>query len=259
MKESHYNKGGIEVIDFIRDQLTPEEFNGFCKGNILKYVPRSNHKGDPIADAQKVRDYADYWISANLRVNKVAELGQVSTEKAQELADTIVELRRDNAELKTVIERLKVEIDMHLRDSKDVDSLLKTIKDYRAEIARLKDDKAQLEKLNKVRGEQREKYQHKNVELKEEIERLKQVDNERLIGQRDLLEEREQKIRDLNTKAKKAEKDRFNSVKMAEALRESVDRLQKENRSLKDVIEKKEKDSVADGLKPINYDKFKNA
>ena len=43
---SHYSSsGGIECIDAIESALTPEEFEGFCKGNIIKYVWRENHKG----------------------------------------------------------------------------------------------------------------------------------------------------------------------------------------------------------------------
>lgn len=43
---SHYqSKSGIECIDAIRAALTPEEFRGFCKGNIIKYVWRERHKG----------------------------------------------------------------------------------------------------------------------------------------------------------------------------------------------------------------------
>lgn len=41
----HYTQGGIECIDAIRAALTPEEFRGFCKGNILKYVWRERFKG----------------------------------------------------------------------------------------------------------------------------------------------------------------------------------------------------------------------
>ena len=41
----HYMAGGIECIDAIRAALTPEEFRGFCKGNMLKYVWRERHKG----------------------------------------------------------------------------------------------------------------------------------------------------------------------------------------------------------------------
>ena len=42
---THYTSGEIECIDAIRAALTPEEFRGFCKGNVIKYVWRSNLKG----------------------------------------------------------------------------------------------------------------------------------------------------------------------------------------------------------------------
>jgi hypothetical protein len=40
----HYCQGGIECIDAIEAALTPEEFRGFCKGNVIKYVWRERHK-----------------------------------------------------------------------------------------------------------------------------------------------------------------------------------------------------------------------
>lgn len=43
---AHYNDGSIECIDAIEAALTPEEFRGYCKGNILKYVWRERHKGE---------------------------------------------------------------------------------------------------------------------------------------------------------------------------------------------------------------------
>jgi hypothetical protein len=36
----HYTAGNLEVIDILKDQLTPEEYEGFLKGNILKYTLR---------------------------------------------------------------------------------------------------------------------------------------------------------------------------------------------------------------------------
>lgn len=42
---SHYTDGGIEAIEAIEAQLTAEEFRGFLKGNIAKYVWRERHKG----------------------------------------------------------------------------------------------------------------------------------------------------------------------------------------------------------------------
>jgi hypothetical protein len=42
---SHYTDGSIECIDAIQAQLTPEEFRGYLKGNIAKYIWREKHKG----------------------------------------------------------------------------------------------------------------------------------------------------------------------------------------------------------------------
>ncbi|OBX73754.1 hypothetical protein A9308_00660 [Moraxella atlantae] len=42
---AHYTAGAIECIDAIRAALTEEEFRGFCKGNIIKYVWRERLKG----------------------------------------------------------------------------------------------------------------------------------------------------------------------------------------------------------------------
>lgn len=60
-KHSHYNQGTIECIDAIRSALTPEEFRGFCKGNIIKYVWRERKKGG-LADLLKASDYLDWAI-----------------------------------------------------------------------------------------------------------------------------------------------------------------------------------------------------
>ena len=41
----HYNQGGIETIDAIREALGPEGFNAYCIGNVMKYCWRHKHKG----------------------------------------------------------------------------------------------------------------------------------------------------------------------------------------------------------------------
>ena len=41
---SHYTDGKIECIDYIQDKLTNDEFQGYCKGNALKYVSRAGKK-----------------------------------------------------------------------------------------------------------------------------------------------------------------------------------------------------------------------
>jgi len=57
----HYNQGSIEVIDYIQDQLTKEQFIGFVIGNVIKYTSRANHKGG-IEDLKKARWYLDRLI-----------------------------------------------------------------------------------------------------------------------------------------------------------------------------------------------------
>lgn len=48
----HYRQGGIECIDAIEAALTPEEFRGYCKGNIIKYTWRERHKGEAVSLAK---------------------------------------------------------------------------------------------------------------------------------------------------------------------------------------------------------------
>ena len=48
----YYNRGKIEVWDFIRDQ----ELN-YHLGNVIKYVCRAGHKGDPLEDLDKAIHY----------------------------------------------------------------------------------------------------------------------------------------------------------------------------------------------------------
>ena len=42
---AHYTEGGIECIEAIEAQLTPEEYKGYLKGNVAKYLWREKHKG----------------------------------------------------------------------------------------------------------------------------------------------------------------------------------------------------------------------
>ncbi len=60
---SHYTFGDIEVIDYIRDKLTPEEFQGYCNGNVMKYISRWRHKGGS-EDLKKARVYLNWMIDS---------------------------------------------------------------------------------------------------------------------------------------------------------------------------------------------------
>ena len=59
---SHY-AGQIEVIDYIRDKLTPEGFTEYCCGNVLKYISRWRKK-DGIQDLKKAKVYLEWMIDA---------------------------------------------------------------------------------------------------------------------------------------------------------------------------------------------------
>lgn len=59
---SHYTAGGIEVIDYLRAKLSPEEYRGFLRGNTLKYLSRAGLKGDAVEDLRKARWYLDALI-----------------------------------------------------------------------------------------------------------------------------------------------------------------------------------------------------
>jgi hypothetical protein len=52
----HYTKGGIETIDYIKAKLSPEEYRGYLRGNLLKYASRMGAKGED--DAGKAAWYA---------------------------------------------------------------------------------------------------------------------------------------------------------------------------------------------------------
>ena len=41
----HYQSSNIECIDAIQAQMTPNEYRGFLKGNVLKYLWRERMKG----------------------------------------------------------------------------------------------------------------------------------------------------------------------------------------------------------------------
>jgi hypothetical protein len=57
----HYVDGGIECIDAIEAQLTPEEYRGYLKGNIAKYGWRERHKGGT-ESLRKARFYLNRLI-----------------------------------------------------------------------------------------------------------------------------------------------------------------------------------------------------
>lgn len=58
---NHY-KGEIECIDAIKSSMTTEAFNGYLKGNVLKYMWRYEKK-NKIEDLQKAQWYLQRLIN----------------------------------------------------------------------------------------------------------------------------------------------------------------------------------------------------
>jgi hypothetical protein len=53
----HYTVGGYEAIEVIKAKLSPEEWRGAMKFNVLKYLMRSNYKGHHDQDCSKALFY----------------------------------------------------------------------------------------------------------------------------------------------------------------------------------------------------------
>ena len=53
----HYQRGKIQVWDFIADQGLD-----FFSGNVIKYVCRAGHKEDELTDLKKAKAYIDKRI-----------------------------------------------------------------------------------------------------------------------------------------------------------------------------------------------------
>jgi len=58
---THYGTGNIECIEYIEDFLKREEFIGYLRGNIAKYMHRWRYKNG-LEDLHKARWYLDKLI-----------------------------------------------------------------------------------------------------------------------------------------------------------------------------------------------------
>jgi len=58
---SHYGQGSIEAIEYIEDFLTEEEYVGYLRGNIGKYLHRWRYKNG-VEDLKKAQWYLDKLI-----------------------------------------------------------------------------------------------------------------------------------------------------------------------------------------------------
>lgn len=59
---SHYNQHGVECIEAIRASLG-DEFESYCKGNVLKYLWRYKYKNG-LEDLKKAQVYLNWMVEA---------------------------------------------------------------------------------------------------------------------------------------------------------------------------------------------------
>lgn len=66
----HYTQGNIECIEAIEAALTPEEFKGFLKGNVFKYIWRERIK-DGASSLKKAKWYLDRMNGVHNKQDKI--------------------------------------------------------------------------------------------------------------------------------------------------------------------------------------------
>jgi hypothetical protein len=59
----HYTAGGIETIDIMQAKLTREQFIGYLRGSIIRYILRAGKKWNELEDLEKAQWYLNKLIS----------------------------------------------------------------------------------------------------------------------------------------------------------------------------------------------------
>ena len=64
----HYTFGAVECIEAIEASMSPEEYVGYLKGQVLKYIWRFEKKKNPLEDLEKAGFYLDRLIETQREV-----------------------------------------------------------------------------------------------------------------------------------------------------------------------------------------------
>jgi len=74
----HYTDGGIEVIDIMQSKMTPLEFEGYLRGNVIKYILRAGKKPGHgagttarLEDLKKAQWYLNKLVSVSENYNGI--------------------------------------------------------------------------------------------------------------------------------------------------------------------------------------------
>ena len=111
---------GTEVIDIIQGILSPEQFRGYCYGNVIKYILRAPSKGGA-EDIGKASVYLD-WLVLELKDEDCssADYGKGYEDGYDEACMDLLEdgdlVRREDV-TKMLIERVRNKDENNLRDA----------------------------------------------------------------------------------------------------------------------------------------------
>ena len=70
----HYNEGGLECIDYIKQQLGAG-FPSYLEGSIIKYIHRHKYKDANIQDLQKAKWYLNKLIEVKDDSQSILDFG----------------------------------------------------------------------------------------------------------------------------------------------------------------------------------------
>lgn len=71
----HYQVSDMQPIEIMQSYLPKEQFVGFLRGNVIKYILRMGHKDDTTKEAEKACQYAE-WLVKALRDEKIRPGGK---------------------------------------------------------------------------------------------------------------------------------------------------------------------------------------
>ena len=64
LTSNHYNQR-VQAIETMQANMTPAEFKGFLKGNIIKYCCRCGRKDEEASEVKKILVYATWLYEAS--------------------------------------------------------------------------------------------------------------------------------------------------------------------------------------------------
>lgn len=67
---THYQVGSKQPIEIMQEVMSPEEFQGFLRGNVIKYALRLGHKDKAVKEAAKIEQYAK-WLREALEGKQI--------------------------------------------------------------------------------------------------------------------------------------------------------------------------------------------